>query len=177
MLKRTIEAAARVYGRLRASGKDVVLPLRPRVQLDGYSCGMQSLAAILDYYGFEIDYDDLEATIGLTMVGSDENQLRAAIRAYGMKHRTWGRMSLNRLRTCIDRAHPVLVSVNAGRHWSVVYGYGDDSIYLMNPSLSALRHGGKRTEQAFAGYWDRWGIEAFEPPSRRTSKRTPRWLQ
>lgn len=174
MLKRTIEAAAGVYGRMRASDDDVVLSLRPRVQLDGYSCGMQSLAAILDYYGFEIDYLDLEATIGLTTAGSDEHQLRAAIRAYGMKHRTWGRMSLNRLRSCIDKKHPVLVSVNDDRHWSVVYGYGDDAIYLMNPSLSALRHGGKRTEQAFAEYWDRWGVEVFKSPRRETSKRAPR---
>lgn len=175
MLKRTIEVAFEAHGYFRESSSDTVLNMKPRIQLDGYSCGMQSLAAVLDYYDFEIDYDDLAATIGLTKDGCDEIQLRRAIRAYDMKHRTWSRMSLKRLRTCIDNEHPVLVSVNKERHWSVVYGYGDGVIYLMNPSLSAFKHGGKRTEEEFLDYWDtRWGMEVFTPPRKRAPKTAPR---
>lgn len=168
VLKKAIEAASGVIGKLRRKEDDVVLDLKPRVQIDGHSCGMQSLAAILDYYGFSIDYDELEETIGLTEEGSDEDQLRSAIRAYGMKHKTWHRTSLDRLRACIDDEHPVLVPVNQDRHWCVVYGYGDGVVYLMNPSISAVKHGGKRSEKAFLNYWDsRWGIEVFTPPRKR----------
>ena len=66
MLKRAAEAFASSVAYLRESSDDIVLNLKPRLQLDGYSCGMQSLASVLDYYGREIDYADLAVTIGLT---------------------------------------------------------------------------------------------------------------
>ncbi|MCX5742999.1 MAG: cysteine peptidase family C39 domain-containing protein [Proteobacteria bacterium] len=66
MLKRALEGLAHGLGYLRQSSDDIVLDLRPRLQLDGHSCGLQSLAAILDYYDFEIDLEELADDLGLT---------------------------------------------------------------------------------------------------------------
>lgn len=173
MLKRTIEGVAQGIAYLRKSSDDVVLDLKPRLQLDGHSCGMQSLAAILDYYDFEIDYDDLEETIGLNEDGCDEDQLRKAIRAWGLKHRSIRRMTLSLVQECINNEHPLLVAPR-GTHWSVIYGYGDGVIYLMDPLPGrALRRAGKYDAETFLGSWNRWGIEVFEPSAKRRRKSNP----
>ena len=83
-----------------------------------------------------------------------------------------------RLRACIDDDHPVMVPVDNDHHWSVVYGYGDDAIYLMDPSLKSFAYGGKRTTEDFLDRWDRWGIEISDPaledpPARPIVKRAP----
>ena len=80
MLKKSVEAVAKVRAYLAESGHDTVLNVHPRHQLDGYSCGLQSLASVLDYYDFDVDLDELVDDIGLTEDGCDENQIRRAIR-------------------------------------------------------------------------------------------------
>lgn len=159
MLKRALEAVAHGVGRLRQSSDHMVLDVRPRLQVDGFSCGLQSLAAILDYHGFDVDLDELADDVGLTEDGCDENDMRKAIRAYGLKHRSMHRMSLRRLQTCIDDDEPVLVALNGGGHWSVAHGYGADCIYVMDPLPGrALVGGGRRSLDAFLESWDGWGI-------------------
>jgi len=162
MLKAILETVARGLGGLHAGQDDVRLDIRPRLQLDDYSCGLQSLASILDYYDYAVDLDELADDIGLTEDGCDEDQIRRAIRAYGLKHRSMSRMSLAKIQQCIDDGEPILVAPNNG-HWSVLYGYGEDSVYIMDPRVKqTFGRAGKNNLEQFLGSWNKWGIAVYE---------------
>lgn len=161
MLKSVIDGIARGIGYLAESRSDVVLNLHPRVQLDGYSCGLQCLASVLEYY--DHDTDELEIDLGLTEEGADEDQLRTVIRSRGLRYRTHHKMSLERLQKCIDKDHPVILPVDDDRHWVVFYGYGRRGVYLMDPSIArAFSFAGQYTYQRFLRRWNGYGIEVYE---------------
>jgi len=163
MLKALLEAASRGLNYISESSSDTVLNIHPRLQLDGYSCGLQSLASILDYYDYEVDLDELADDIGLTRDGCDEDQIRKAIRAYGLRYRTMNRAGMARLQGCIDRDHPVMVPINNNGHWAVFYGYGPSSVYLMDPKPQrAFTGAGQRSREAFRKIWNGWGLEIYE---------------
>lgn len=162
MLKGLLEGLLAGFNYLTESSADVVLNVRPRVQLDHYSCGAQSLASILDYYDYEVDEDEVAEAIRLTRNGVDEHDIRAGIRAYGLRHRSMRRMKFADIQRCIDKEQPILVAPQDS-HWSVIYGYGDDSIYVMDPSLGrAFYYAGRRELSAFLQTWNRWGIAVYE---------------
>jgi len=162
MFKRIIEAAAGAVSWLTQASGDVVLDLSPRLQLDDYSCGVQSLAAILDYFDYEVDLDEVSAEVGLTRRGCDEYQLRRAIKAYGLRHRTMKNLTFAGIQRCIDDGAPILAAPN-DTHWIVIRGYGADTIYVMDPTPSrAFAFGGAHNAEAFLSKWNRWGMAVGE---------------
>ncbi len=167
--KNALQVTARVVAFIAESSDDTVLGVRPHLQIDGYSCGLQSLASILDYYKFDVDLNELASDIGLTDDGCDEDQIRKAIRAYDLRHRTLRNVSIGKIQECIDRGHPVLVPINNDGHWAVVYGYGDEKVYLMDPKPSkAFSDAGRITLEEFLSVWDGYGIEVMEQAEKRS---------
>jgi predicted double-glycine peptidase len=162
MLRVLLEGLISGINYLTESKRDVVLNVRPHVQLDSYSCGAHSLASVLSYYGYETDEEEVAEAVNLTTDGCDENDIRRAIRAYGLRHRTMRRMSLRDIQRCIDKDQPIIVAPKDA-HWSVVHGYGEKSIYVMDPAPTrALLRSSRRSLPQFLGSWNRWGIAVYE---------------
>jgi ABC-type bacteriocin/lantibiotic exporter with double-glycine peptidase domain len=162
MVKGFLQGLLRRLYSFAESSDDVVLNIKPFVQLDDYSCGVQSLSSVLEYFGNDVDEDEVAEAAGLSRDGVDEWGIRSAIRQYGLRHRTMRRMKLADIQRCIDKDQPIIVAPQ-DTHWSVIYGYGEDSIYVMDPSLKkAFYFAGRRELGRFLDNWNRWGIAVYE---------------
>lgn len=162
MLRGIVGDVLNALGRMTGDPDDIVLDVEMNLQFDKYSCGLQSLAAVMGYYDMVDTRAELEDALGLTRDGCDQDQMRGALRCYGLRHRTMRRGSIKTLTKAIKRHHPVVVALDDDSHWGVVYGCGEGSIYLMDPSLGkALRFIGRSDADDFLDRWDGYGIEVM----------------
>ncbi|MCM2332654.1 MAG: cysteine peptidase family C39 domain-containing protein [Anaeromyxobacteraceae bacterium] len=142
----------------RAQGADILKGFRRSVQFDDYSCGVQCTQAILDYFDVQVSASVLEKELGTTRRGTDEDQIRSVLRKNGLRSRSFDSATMRRLRNAIAAGSPVLVSVDSGKHWSVVYGYGKGTVYLADPSFAVFA---TLTEERFLERWDGGGVVVF----------------
>jgi ABC-type bacteriocin/lantibiotic exporter with double-glycine peptidase domain len=138
----------------------VILPYFPRsIQLDYYSCGAKSTYMILKYFGKRCTYDSVEKQLGTDDNGTSPSDIKRVLRKNGLATHVNTKMGLRDLKKAINEGSPVLVSLYDGWHYSVVYGYSDKLVFVMNPrslkcavSLSEWRR-----------IFDRWGIIVCKP--------------
>ena len=68
-------------------------------------------------------------------------------------------MTIKHLKDAINAGCPVLNSIYDGRHYSVVYGYSSERIFVMNPSIGKMRSWSCAVMRGeFMNSWDRWGL-------------------
>ncbi len=68
-------------------------------------------------------------------------------------------MGIRELKSAIKADSPVIVSLYGNWHYSVVYGFSDTHIFVMNPSLGemgSIKCAIKIAE--FREIFDRWGV-------------------
>jgi predicted double-glycine peptidase len=134
----------------------IKVPLPDTRQGEDYSCGASALQAISGYFGVgpeeEEDYvRDLKMD---TRVGSHPFQIIRAAKKYGL--RVFGKefMTIEEVKTFLDRGKPVMLMIQAWRdseteknyakewdegHWVVAIGYDRAGMYFEDPSLAAIR--------------------------------------
>lgn len=137
-----------------------VLPDFPRsIQLDFYSCGAKSTYMILKYFGKNCTHESVERQLGTTSDGTSPSDIKRVLKKYGLKVQVNAKMTFRDIRKAINNGSPVLVSVNDGWHYSVVYGYSDTHIFVMNPSLGEM--GSMKvavSKSDWRDVFDSWGI-------------------
>jgi predicted double-glycine peptidase len=117
----------------------VLLPNFPRsIQLDYYSCGAKSTYMVLKYFGKRCTPGSVERELGTDEDGTSPTDIKRVLRKHGLKVHVNADMGLRDLRKAINAGSPVLVSLYDGWHYSVVYGYSDKYIFVMNPSLGEM---------------------------------------
>lgn len=129
------------------------LCVRRWLQLDRHSCGPCSCASILEYFGARITAHELAEELDDPTEGTSIGDIRKWVSAYGLAL-TYVR-SLAAIRRSLQQKRPVLVSVD-GDHWSVVTGYDEDGMYVMDPSLIRSL-GTYHTMRRFTQRWDKQG--------------------
>ena len=133
-----------------------------RLQMDDYSCGLQCVCMVLDFYGVAMPVREARKKLGLTQEGTDIDQLRDFFRQCGFRVSTFSRGYPKTLRNAIDRKTPVIVGMDKehrgeGDHWAVVYGYRGRDFLVADPALSRSwlsSHSGER----FQKRWDKTGL-------------------
>lgn len=119
----------------------ILLDINKSVQLDRFSCGIHSAFMILNYFNKvkylrEINYN-LEH---LKKDGIDTEPLLKIIRNFNCSVKVNSNAFLSDITKSINDKNPILISVDDGEHWVVVYGYSMNSIFVLDPSpLSAIR--------------------------------------
>ena len=140
----------------------VILEGFPRsIQLDGYSCGAKSIYTVLKYFGRSCTPRSVERQLGTTWEGTSQTDIKRVLKERNLSYRMIGKRTLKTLRDAIDNESPVLISLYDGWHYSVVYGYSDSHIFVMNPSLDFTSMGSIWNAVPipdFRKIWDRWGI-------------------
>ncbi|MGD0037876.1 MAG: cysteine peptidase family C39 domain-containing protein [Bacteroidota bacterium] len=141
----------------------IILPHFPRsLQLDSYSCGAKSVFTILRYYGKHCTPESVEEQLHTDEDGTAVSDIKRVFRRYHLNYRTLRKPGLRDLKAAIDDDCPVLISLYAGSHYSVIYGYSDSHIFVSNPSLNILTgYGSIRSaipNSEFRREWGRWGI-------------------
>ena len=138
----------------------VILPHFPRsIQLDYYSCGAKSTYMILKYYGKRCTSDSVEKQLGTDEDGTSPSDIKRVLRKYGLQTHTDTNMNLRDLKASINAGSPILVSLYDGWHYSVVYGYSNKHVFVMNPSSLKCAVGLSEWRRS----WDRWGIIVNTP--------------
>lgn len=145
------------WGQLLDEDRDAaLLDVRRSIQLDSYSCGVQSAYMILRYYGRGRSRTATERALGTDEDGTSTARLLALFRKRRLKPVIKARATLADLRRGIDEHAPALVSLDDGGHWAVVYGYGRGTVYVADPSARRLRVA--VPTPVFRRRWDHWAM-------------------
>ena len=141
----------------------VTLPGFPRsIQLDDYSCGAKAVYCILQYFNKQCTPGSVEKQLQTDEDGTDVSDIKRVFRRYPLNCRTLRNPGIQDLKTAIDNECPILITLNDGEHYAVVYGYSLSHIFVSNPSLNILNgYGSIRCaipNAEFRKIWDRWAV-------------------
>jgi ABC-type bacteriocin/lantibiotic exporter with double-glycine peptidase domain len=173
----------RILDRIASAAKQLEETLDPEatvlegfersLQIDTYSCGVQSTFMILRHFGKARTALGVERALGTTEEGTDQYQIRELLTKRGLIARRIQRPTIAKLRQAIDDGCPVLVCVDSkdieGGHWAVVYGYSPGHVFVADPSLRRAilcRH----TTEEFRSRWDKWAMIVEKQTIRRRRK-------
>jgi len=127
------------------------------LQLDPFSCGLQSVFVILNYYRKKTTPGKLKKELQTDWSGTALPDIERVFKKYGLKVRIIRRAKMKHLISAIDAECPVLISTLNGGHWAVVYGYSQSHIYLCDPSL-ITNLWCRIPKEEFQEQWDNWGM-------------------
>jgi ABC-type bacteriocin/lantibiotic exporter with double-glycine peptidase domain len=142
--------------------------MRRSLQLDTYSCGLQSCHIILDYYGKAGAVENLRIELGTDEEGTGEDEILEHFRKSGLAVNVIPKGTLADIRHAIDSGAPILAyTVKQYEHWFVIYGYSESRIYVLDPSLKKLVRC-SMSKADFSRYWPGWLAAVYEKDSRYT---------
>lgn len=125
----------------RRSPDSVLLDMKRSVQLDSYSCGAQCVYMILQYY--KIHKTLVEILKGLNTSrrdGTDTEPILNFLKYNGLRASVNTNSGLGDIHSAIKSRNPILISVDDGEHWVVVYGYNKDGFFILDPSRKEIRN-------------------------------------
>ncbi len=130
------------------SADSVVLKMKRSVQLDSYSCGAQCVFMILNYYGIDISFETVVGELKTNdKDGTDTKPILRFLKKNGLEVVVNEKTNLSYIKATIDNGAPLLISVNNGDHWIVIYGYSKEGIFVLDPSKKRILN--------------QWGIAEF----------------
>ena len=158
------------------------------VQFIGYTCGAAALLAICRYYGVGPRSERrVVEDMRFGKAGSDPKHVLRAATRYGLAHEEFRPMTIQQVRSCLDRARPVMIMLQAWAdsppasyadhwddgHWLVAIGHDAHGIYFEDPSLEGAR--GYLTDAELDQRWhdiegkddhhvDHYGVAIWKPP-------------
>lgn len=138
-----------------------ILNIERSLQLDSYSCVVQSTFAILKYYGKVKSINNVEKLLGTDTNGTSETALIKLFRRKGLKVSYRKTATFFTIKESIDEyVAPFLTTIDNGDHWIVVYGYSRTSIFVLDSSLK--RPFVKWSKTKFKSRWDKWGAIIYK---------------
>ena len=119
------------------SADSVVLKMKRSVQLDNNSCGAQSVYMILSYYNRDKTLNEIKESLNTTETdGTDTKQILNYLISNGLEVHINDKGAISSIQAAIGDGFPVLITVDDGDHWAVVYGYSNDGIFVLDSSRS-----------------------------------------
>jgi ABC-type bacteriocin/lantibiotic exporter with double-glycine peptidase domain len=119
------------------SADSVVLKMKRSVQLDSYSCGAQCVYMILSYYDKDKTPNEIKESLNTTESdGTDTKQILNYLVDNKLEVQINEKGAISSIQNAIDNGYPVLITVDDGDHWVVVYGYSNDGIFVVDSSRS-----------------------------------------
>ena len=112
------------------------LPVPCRMQVDGYCCGLCSALMVAEYYGVQIEPEQIARFERNNGDGTDTGPMTRFLRAGGLSVRVYKEKEA-RIATLIDALEvriPIIVSVRPP-HYLVVVGYDAKFFYVNDPFL------------------------------------------
>jgi len=119
------------------SADSVVLKMKRSVQLDTYSCGAQSVYMILNYYNKDKTLNEIKDSLNTNETdGTDTKQILNYLVDNELEVQINEKGAISSIQAAIGNGYPVLITVDDGDHWAVVYGYSNDGIFVLDSSRS-----------------------------------------
>jgi ABC-type bacteriocin/lantibiotic exporter with double-glycine peptidase domain len=132
------------------------------MQLDGYSCGVQSTYSILKYYGKARSIDNVDNQLNAYDRGyASETSIYKLFRTRKLKISKRSKATIATIKEAIDDYEaPMLTTIDNESHWIVVYGYSKSKIYVLDSV--GLRPFVKWSKDKFKERWDNWGAIIYK---------------
>ena len=119
------------------SADSVVLNMKRSIQLDNYSCGAQCVYMILNYFNKYKTLNEIKESLNATETdGTDTKQILNYLVENGFDVQINEKGAISSIQDAIEKGYPILITVDEGDHWVVVYGYSDDGIFVLDSSRS-----------------------------------------
>ena len=132
----------------KRSPGSVLLDMKRSIQLDAYSCGAQCVYVILEYYKIHKTLDEILKGLNTSKRdGTDTEPILNYLKFNGLKVSVNINSRLSSIHSAINSLNPVLISVDDGEHWVVIYGYNQEGIFILDPSQREVKNF--------------WGMEKF----------------
>lgn len=130
----------------------VVLNMKRSIQLDGYSCGAQVVYSILDYYGINKSLDEIIKSLKTTEKnGTNTERILDYLMKNGLDVKINDKGTFSFIKNTINKGYPMLITVDDGEHWVVIYGYSNKGVYVLDSLGSRLFNQWSRKE-----FFERW---------------------
>lgn len=134
-----------------------VLDVPVSIQLNRYSCGVESTLAVLSFFKIGTSRKEVMRQLKASFWGVDEHDIMRALDMNGLPHRVMEDGTTRRLRNALKNRCPIIVALDEDSHWGVVYGSSRGHILLMDPDPLQMFHT-THTEEEFWERWGGWGI-------------------
>lgn len=128
-----------------------LLPIRPYTQKTNYECGLACVQTILSSKGISVDRLRLKKALGTSKnVGTIPKKIKKVVRGLGIKAKERFEQNILDIEKEIRRGKLCLVAYQAwgdkkyfetlqSGHYSVVFGYEKDYLWLMDPNVRGGR--------------------------------------
>lgn len=123
-------------------GRDIIKPgsrieLTNYQQRDVHTCGFVAALTVVHYFNQDIPAKDVLTAVRPSLNhGLNRYKLIGGLDSLGITPYYCNDLTIDKLREYVKRGVPVIVSVWPDEwmndHWTVVWGFGEDSIYLTN---------------------------------------------
>lgn len=169
------ESLSQALHSLQESQKVSMIDLHIGKQTCDYDCGVQALQTVMNYYGVEVDSDELKKTLGTSEQGTTPQAMIAAAQAYGFEVKSGTQWSLNQVKQYVDSGTPVIVLLQAWAesyktlddwrsdcddgHYAIVIGLNKDVLLFEDPS--SIRRTWLR-EREFLARWHEMDTKTHE---------------
>lgn len=142
--------------RIDIAPNDILYHVPDVRQSANYSCGATALQAVLNYWGIDIEENELIELLGTNPdYGTDERDLVRVARQVGLEAELKDNLTLSDLKRSIREGVPVIVDCQSWRgsaysnkswsddwydgHYMVVIGVDDKNVYLEDPYTLGYR--------------------------------------
>ena len=161
-IKELLDKAINTLNGLEEDENDSVLDMERSLQLDKYTCGVQSAFSILKYYGKARSVQSVEEYLGPDeKVGTTETAIYRLFRDRKLKISKRDKANISTIKESIhEYESPMLTTINDYNHWVVVYGYSSTHIYVLDPVI--FRPSVKWKKEKFKSAWDKWGAIIYK---------------
>ncbi len=160
---------------LQESQKVSMIDLHIGKQAYDYDCGAQALQNVMNYYGVEVDSDELMQALGTSEEGTPPQSMIAVAQSHGFEVKSGTQWSLNSVKQYVDEGTPVIVLLQAWAdrymtlddwrrdwddgHYAIVIGLNKDVLLFEDPAT--IRRTWLR-EREFLARWHDMDVKTGE---------------
>jgi predicted double-glycine peptidase len=160
---------------LQESQKVSMIDLHIGKQAYDYDCGAQALQNVMNYYGVELDSDELMRDLGTTEEGTPPQAMIAVAESHGFEVKSGTQWSLNSVKQYVDEGTPVIVLLQAWAdrymtlddwrrdwddgHYAIIIGLNKDVLLFEDPAT--IRRTWLR-EREFLARWHDMDVKTGE---------------
>ncbi len=145
-----IEACGINEAPIEETSNNILFHVPDTRQSANYSCGATALQAVLDYWGIDIEEDELMALLNTSPdFGTDERDIVRVAQQMGLEAEIKDNITLEDLEKSINEGVPVIIDCQSWRgssysnkswtddwydgHYMVVIGIDENNVYLEDP--------------------------------------------
>ena len=135
------------------NGATLLVKINRSIQVDSFSCAVQAVYSILNYYNINRSHDEIASKLGTTEEdGTDTEPILNYLRSLKLKVIINEKATIDTIKESINKLSPVLITIDDWEHWVLIYGYSENRLFLLDSNKKRILNSIPHTE--FLQRWD-----------------------